>query len=401
VGSREVIRGGELPSLDDLMPWASTGIAAGRTWVYAPDQGTLRRRRERLAEVLAQDPQVGSALFRPTRSRTTASVPAPLPGCEAPSGPLAREVGPVPRLVRIARRPFDRQWLLADHRVVDVARPELWRVRGERQVYLTVRQAGDPWPVLCSALLPDAMHHGGRGGRVLPLYRDPVGTEPNIAPGLGELLADRLGAAVSAEDVFAWIVAVTRDPARIPLTVDPRVWADGVRIGRRLIVLHTFGARFGRLGDGKPRLPGGRRPFVREPVPVRPTEVGYDDETRSLLLGSGRIGPVPREVWDLDVVQPWVAARVEPPGEGLERIRERTWSSGLTSELIDLLHVLGLLADLAGPRDDVRGRAVAGPLLDGEALRAAGVLPVSPAARRPPTVLDRTEEGPGGQAVLL
>ncbi|MYW02985.1 type ISP restriction/modification enzyme, partial [Streptomyces sp. SID3343] len=230
MGSRDVMRGGEPLSLEDLMPWASPGIAAGRTWVYAPEQGTLRRRRERLAEALAEDPEAGNALFRPSRSRTTASLPAPLPGCDAPSGPLAREVGPAPRLVRVARRPFDRQWLLADHRVVDFARPELWRVRGEHQVYLTMRQAGDPWPVLCSALLPDAMHHGGRGGRVLPLYRDPAGAEPNVAPGLTSLLADRLGAAVSAEDLLAWIVAVTRDPRRIPLTTDPRVWADGVRI---------------------------------------------------------------------------------------------------------------------------------------------------------------------------
>jgi type ISP restriction-modification system protein len=394
-------RSGELPALDDLMPWSSSGIGAGRTWVYAPEQGTLRRRRERLAEVLAEDPEAGSTLFRPTRARTTASVPAPLPGGDAPSGPLAREAGPAPRLVRVARAPFDRQWLLADSRMIDFARPELWRVRGEHQVYLSMRPVGAGRPLLCSALLPDAAHHQGRGGRVLPLYRDPAGVEPNITPGLPALLADRLGAAVSAEDLFAWIVAVTEDPARIPLTTDPRVWADGVRIGRRLVALHTFGARFGRPGDGKPRLPGGRRPFVREPVPPRPTPATYDDETRSVLLGSGRIGPVPREVWDLGVLEPWVAARVEPPGEGLERIRERAWSSELTSELIDLLHVLGLLVDLGPGCEDVRERAAASALVDGGALRAAGVLPVAPAARRPPTVLDITEEGPGGQAVLI
>lgn len=346
------------------------------------------------------------ALLRPTRSRTTASVPAPLPGCDAPSGPLAREVGPTPRLLRIARRPFDRQWLLADHRVVDFARPELWRVRGERQVYLTARQAGDAWPLLCSALLPDAAHHGGRGGRVVPLYRDPAGVEPNLAPGLTGLLADRLGVEVTAEDVFGWIVAVTVDPAHVPLTADAALWAEGVELGRRLVNLYTFGARFGRPGDGRPRLPGGRRPFVREAVPARPPGATYDAETNALLLGSGRIGPVPREVWDLGVIEPWVAARIaawtEPATDGLERIGERTWSTDLTSELTDLLHVLGLLADLTPARSALRTRAADSPtLITCETLRTTGILPLPPATRRPPTVLDITEEGPGGQAVLV
>ncbi|MGC0421525.1 type ISP restriction/modification enzyme [Embleya sp. AB8] len=390
MGPRAVSPAGP-PALTDLMPWGGPGIGPGRTWVYAPERETLRRRWARLAAAEDRDP-----LLRPTRARTTASLPAPLPGCPPPPGPLAREVGPTPRLVRIARGPFDRQWLVADPRVVDVARPELWRVRGDRQVYLTARQAGDPWPVLCSALVPDAAHHGGRGGRVAPLYRDPAGLVPNVAPGLVELLADRLGVPVVAEDLFAWIVAVTTDPAGVPLTADPNLWAAGVDLGRRLIALHTFGARFGRPGEGKPRLPGGRRPFVREPVPARPTEVRHDEETGSLLLGSGRIAPVPREVWDLGLLQPWIAARTEPPGEGLERIRERAWSTDLTSELIDLLHVLALLTDLADTRHALCAEAAAAPTL-----ATADLLPPPPATRRPPTVLDITEEGPGGQAVLV
>ncbi|GCE00889.1 type ISP restriction/modification enzyme [Embleya hyalina] len=390
MGPRDVSRGGPV-ALADLMPWGTAGIATGRSWVYAPERETLRRRWARLAAAEDRD-----TLLRPTRSRTAMSFPAPLPGCDAPSGPLAREVGPTPRLVRIARHPFDRQWLVADHRVLDAARPELWRVRGDRQVYLSIRRAGDPWPLLCSALVPDGTHHGGRGGRVAPLYRDPAGLEPNLAPGLVDLLADRLGVPVDAEDLFAWIVAVTVDPERVPLTADPDVWATGVDLGRRLVGLHTFGARFGRPGDGKPRLPGGRRPFVREPVPARPAGAHHDDESRSLLLGSGRIGPVAREAWESGVLEPWIAARTEPPGEGLDGIRERTWSTDLTSELIDLLHVLGLLADLARPRAELHARTAEAPALD-----PTPVLPPPPSSRRPPTVLDITEEGPGGQAVLL
>lgn len=387
-----------MPAVADLMPWTSPGIGTGRAWVYAPERATLRRRWERLG---AAEPVDRDALLGPTRARTAASTPSALPGCAPSPGPLVRDVGPVPRLLRVARRPFDRQWLLADHRVIDGARPELWRVRGERQVYLSVRRAGDAWPLLCGALLPDAAHHEGRGGRVMPLYRDPVGLHANLVPGLTTLLADRLGVAPSAEDVFAWIVAATRDPARVPLTADPELWARGVRIGRRLVWLHTFGARFGGPDEGRPRLPGGRRPFVREIVPARPAGVEHDGGTNTLVLGTGRIGPVAREVWDLGVIGPWVAARTEPSGAGLERVREHTWSTDLSGELIDLVHVLGLIVDLAGPRAELHSAIDAAPRVSRGDLLAAGVLPAAPAARRPPTVLDASEEGPGGQAVLI
>jgi len=387
-----------MPAAGELMPWSSPGIGTGRAWVYAPERATLGRRWERLA---ASEPDGREALLVPTRARGAGSAPSALPGCAPSPGPLARDVGPVPRLVRVARRPFDRQWLLADHRVIDAARPQLWRVRGGRQVYLSVRRAQDAWPLLCTALLPDAAHHEGRAGRVLPLYRDPDGTRANLVPGLTALLADRLGVEPAAEDVFAWIVAATEDPARVPLTADPDVWAEGVRIGRRLVWLHTFGARFGEPEQGRPRLPGGRRPFVREIVPPRPDGVDHDDEGDTLVLGTGRIGPVAREVWDLGVIGPWVAARVEPVGVGLERVRERAWSTDLSGELIDLVHVLGLIADLAGPRAALRSAIAASPGITRGDLLAAGVLPAAPAARRPPTVLDASEEGPGGQAVLI
>src|SRR5690606_18166168 len=62
-----------------------------------------------------------------------------------------------------------------------------------------------------------------RPGRIRPLYRRPRGAEPNLAPGLTAHLAARLGGAVDAADVLAWILAVARpgpDGPVVPLTAD-------------------------------------------------------------------------------------------------------------------------------------------------------------------------------------
>lgn len=58
---------------------------------------------------------------------------------------------------------------------------------------------------------------------------------------------------------------------------------------------------------------------------------------------------------------------------------------------------LALLADLAPERAAFE----AGPPLEAAGLRAAGILPPPRWARRPASVLDHQEEGPGGQFALL
>ncbi|MFB7508599.1 DNA methyltransferase, partial [Streptomyces broussonetiae] len=59
--------------------------------------------------------------------------------------------------------------------------------------------------------------------------------------------------------------------------------------------------------------------------------------------------------------------------------------------------VLVLLAELRPKRAESK---VTAPVTAGE-LRAAGVLPVPDASRRPASVLDHHEEGPEGQFALL
>ncbi|CAL9379087.1 type ISP restriction/modification enzyme [Streptomyces sp. enrichment culture] len=403
--SADGVSADDVPLLDDLMPWSVPPLRLGREWVTAPDRSTLRARWDALMAVAGPGRE---ALFRPSRARTPHSAVAALPGQRTGTARFAREDGPCPEPVRIAYGPFDERWLLPDHRLIDAARPELWRVADDRQVFAVeqgyVPGAAGP-ALLVTAPLPDGRSPAGRPGRVRPLYRRPGGREPNIAPGLAELLRGHHGRAPSPEEVLAWAVAVAApSPAgcRVPLTADPELWAAGVALGRRMRDVQLRGAR----GGERPRLPGGRRPYVRAALPPWPGALEYDAGDEVLRVGAGRVAPVPVEAWEyrvggVRVLPLWFERRTAAAEPGtLEALRPSAWPQEWTSELLELITVLALLAAL-----DREGAALADRLGTGSlgraALRAAGVLPHPPAARRPASVLDHLEEGPEGQFALL
>jgi hypothetical protein len=156
--------------------------------------------------------------------------------------------------------------------------------------------------------------------------------------------------------------------------------------------------------DGeRPKLPGGRRPYVRAPLPARPFSLRYDRDEETLHLDEGRISPVPPATWDFEVagvrvLEQWFAARTTEAEPGtLAAIRPVTWPQAWTSELLELITILALLAEL---RPQQAEQAVTSPVTAAE-LRTAGVLPVTEAARRPASVLDHHEEGPEGQFTLI
>ncbi|GAA2262197.1 hypothetical protein GCM10010145_29060 [Streptomyces ruber] len=392
----------DAPLLADLMPWSVAPPRLGRGWPAAPDAASLKARWDALVKAGAPDRE---ALFEPTRSRTPHTAVGQLPGRTGGTGRLARETGPCPEPVRVLAAPFDEQWLIPDHRLIDAARPELWRVLDAEQVFVVEQTAvpGSPGPVLlASSLLPLHPPHGPRTGRVRPLYRRPGGAEPNLAPGLTAHLAGRLGAAPAPLDVLAWILTAARPgPAgiEVPLTAEADVWHAGVEAGHRALWLM-------RRNGERPRLPGGRRPYVRSPLPARPPAPLYDREEEALLVGEGRIAPVPAAAWDFHVggdrvLEVWFARRTEPVVPGtLEAVRPTAWPQGWTSELLELITVLALLAEGGHAREVAAGRAGRDPVT-AAGLRRAGVLPVPDSARRPASVLDHHEEGPEGQFTLL
>ncbi|MEU0209115.1 type ISP restriction/modification enzyme [Streptomyces canus] len=377
----------DAPPLADLMPWSVAPPRLGRGWPTGPDAVSLKARWDALLKAEGPDRE---ALFEPTRSRTLRSAVGQLPGRTGGTERLARATGPCPEPVRVLHAPFDEQWLIPDHRLIDAARPELWRVADEDQVFVVETPTEGHGPqLLATSLLPLL-----RPGRVRPLYRRPGATEPNLAPGLLKYLRTRLGITVEPLDVLAWILAAVRPDLTVPLSDDPELWSRGVESGHRVLWLMR------RDGD-RPKLPGGRRPYVRAPLPSRPLTLDYDRDEEALLLDEGRISPVPPKAWDFEaggvrVLEQWFTARVSEPEPGtLSAIRPATWPQPWTSELLELITVLALLADLQPLQD------ASTPRITASDLRAAGVLPVPDSARRPASVLDGHEEGPEGQLTLL
>ncbi|MFF7476454.1 type ISP restriction/modification enzyme [Streptomyces sp. NPDC008092] len=376
----------DAPLLADLMPWSVAPLRLGRGWPTAPEPATLKTRWDALLKAEGPDRET---LFEPTRARTVHSAVAQLPGQPSGTEPLADASGPCPAPVRVLAAPFDEQWLIPDHRLIDTARPELWRVADDHQVFAVESPEG--MPLLTTSLLPTL-----RAGRIRPLYRRPGGAEPNLAPGLPAYLADRLGRDVTPPDVLAWALTAIRPDRTVPLTADPDVWARGVDLGHRALWLLR------RHGD-RPKLPGGRRPYVRAPLPARPRTVHYDPDGETLHLDEGRISPVPPEAWDFTmgdvrVLEAWTAARTRQAEPGtLAAITPPAWPQPRTSELLELITILALLADVRTQQATLEIRTQ----ITTTDLTTAGVLPPPETSRRPASVLDHHEEGPAGQFTLL
>ncbi|MGW4302791.1 type ISP restriction/modification enzyme [Streptomyces sp. NPDC004646] len=375
----------DAPPLADLMPWSVAPLRPGRAWPTAPDAASLKAR---WAALLSAEGADREGLFEATRARSTRSAVSQLPGHPAGTERLARASGPCAEPVRVLAAPFDERWLIPDHRLLDAARPELWRVADAHQVFV-VETTGDA--LLATSLLPTLP-----SGRVRPLYRRPGGTEPNLVPGLLDHLARVLGARPAPEDFLAWTLATIRPDRTVPLTSDTEVWSRGLELGHRLLWLMR------RDGD-RPKLPGGRRPYVRAPLPAWPSTVSYEPDTETLCLDEGRISPVPLAAWEHEVsevrtLEAWFTARTTAPTPAtLSAIRPASWPQPWTSELLELITVLALLAEIAPARAELK---VTSPLTAAD-LHEAGVLPSPPSARRPASVLDHQEEGPEGQFALL
>jgi hypothetical protein len=132
-----------------------------------------------------------------------------------------------------------------------------------------------------------------------------------LPPNLLTVLSEKFRTAVSAEDFVAYLAGVAANPAytarfqpdlsrpglRIPLTAKPKLFADAVGLGRRVIWLHTFGERFAdkKLGrpPGPPRLPKEQAPRIPKDGAIpddpdsMPDEIDYDESRRRLMVGTG------------------------------------------------------------------------------------------------------------------
>jgi hypothetical protein len=265
-----------------------------------------------------------------------------------------------------------------------------------------------------TAHIPDMHHYNGRGGRAIPLYRDAQATAPNLAPKLLPYLAWRLATSLTPEDLLAYVAAVVAHPAytqrfveelqvpgvRLPLTADPALWNEAVRLGAEVLWLHTYGERYvdpaaGRP-QGPPRLPKEHRPSVVVRIPdteaAMPTAISYDPHAQVLHIGAGQIAPVPPAVWTYEVsgwkvVKRWFDYRKRTPrgrrSSKLDHVVPTCWRPDYTTELLNLLQILGRLIDLQPGQAELLGRVCAAPQITVLDLEAAAVLPPPARVRRP------------------
>jgi hypothetical protein len=304
--------------------------------------------------------------------------------------------------------------------------PNLWRMHSEKQVYLTAPHdrtpSGGPAVTFCS-LIPDLHHYNGRGGRAFPLWDDSAATTPNIPAVVLAALSSALGTPVSAPDLLAYIAAVAAHPAyatrfatdlvqpglRIPLTTDAALFAEAARLGRRVIWLHSFGERFVDSSEGRPagapRLPTAERPTIPEAgaIPTDPASmpdtIRHDAATSRLHVGQGHVDNVSPAVWDYEVSgkqvltqwfsyrgrdrsRPIIGDRRKPSPLG--DIQPPGWLPEYTTELLNVLNVLGGLVALEAAQADLLERICNGPTLPASALQAAvaAEATTAPPARR-------------------
>jgi len=270
--------------------------------------------------------------------------------------------------------------------------------------------------VTFTGLVPDLDHYKGSfGGRVFPLWRNEKGTVANLPPELLGFLSERYGKPVSAEDVMAYIAAVAAHPAfaacfqadlstpglRIPLTAAGETFSEAAELGRSVIWLHTFGERMADPKRGRPaqppRLAAAKMPHIpaagaiSQSLSAMPDDMAYDAANARLQVGDGYVDGVTLGMWDYDVsgkqvLVQWFSYRKanrERPIIGDRRapsplgdIQPDHWLAEYTTELINLLNVLGLLVELEPVQATLLEKICTGPLISAEDLAAAGALAV-------------------------
>ncbi|MCQ3811611.1 MAG: N-6 DNA methylase [Acidimicrobiia bacterium] len=392
------------PQITDFFPLTFSGCQIKRSWPVAETKAVLNHRWN---ELVTSVPRQRGEMLKETRDLKTTSTPIPLLGGQGrlTSIEVLDRDGNPEGIEWYGFRSFDRQWMVADSRVADYPRQDLWRARGPGQVHLTTITSTMPLgngPVLVvTPYVPDmACFRGSYGDRsMMPLYRDSSGQDANITAGLLETLSQLLGIQVTPEDLLAYVYALggtaafsTRfaeelaegaSPVHLPVTTSPDLFQQAVGIGRSLLYWHSWGERF--TPPGESHLPNGS---AQEIVPVEgmPDQFDFKPTSQHLTVGTGVFGPVSAEVWEfevsgLKVLRSWLGYRMKNrkgrKSSPLDDIRPTHWTQ--TGELLRLLaildHTVQVTPTAAKLLDDI---------LDSPLIPATDLPTPTPAQRKPP-----------------
>ncbi|MCX6569513.1 MAG: N-6 DNA methylase [Candidatus Aminicenantes bacterium] len=407
------------PPLTDMMPWQYSGIQVKRSWPIAPNPELLKARWENLLSS-----QEKKSLFKESGDREVGKAQADLFRPYGTLPPiLGLSQGTSPReIIRYAYRSFDRQFILADNRIISRPRPCLFHSHSERQLFLaslfSIPLGSGPALTACSQIPDLDFFRGSYGAKaILPLFRDSAGREPNIAPGLMDNLSRELGRSVTAEDMVGYIYGVLAQPdytsrfarelgsreIRVPLTKKAGLFFRTAEFGKSLLWLHTYGERLAGENRPKGQIPAGSAKClsaVSDDEEKYPNEFRYDEDTKTLHVGDGTFGPVESEVYHfevsgLHVVKSWLGYRMrERSGRKsslLDDIRPRVWTREFTRELLELLWVLERTLEGYPKQKKLLDEILAGPLF------LASDLPPVPSEARDAPRLPRRGSGPQGE----
>ena len=192
---------------------------------------------------------------------------------------------------------------------------------------------------------------------------------------------------------------------RVPITAAPAVFGDAISLGREVVWVHCYGERMvdaeaGRP-KGPPRLDKGEAPRIPSDgaLPgsseLLPEAIDYEASTKRLLIGNGCVENVTEEVWNYEVsgknvLRQWFSyrkrdrsrpvigeKRVPSPLDG---IQSDSWIPEYTTDLMDLLHVLGRVVRVEKQQAELLERICTDPLVDVDEVTDAGALAMPPSA---------------------
>lgn len=386
-----------------MYPWTAPGVKPNKTWVYAPERAILEQRWDELIQETSLERK--RELFKETRDTTLEKTKNPLPGLGTEQGtkePFSTVEWPQkPAIVEVGYRSFDRQYIIADSRLLHMPSPSLWAARSPEQIFLIEQHAHYPKAgpgLMFSSLIPDMHCFNNRGGRALPMLH-PDG-QPNVAPGLLKALSRHFGREVTAEELTAYIAGISAHPGyveafdeelhysgnRVPLTVDVELWDKAVEIGQFIIWLHTFGDRghapnnAQNLFDVESTLP---LPTYDTAVGVgMPDDVTYDEKTQTIHLGKGTWSNVSPAVWSYTVggnstIKSWVGYRRKKPkgrkSSPLDDIITTSWPTQWSRQFHELLVTLTHLVQLEDEQKELLEQIIAGEQLTKDELSFLGV----------------------------
>ena len=397
------------PELEDLYAKFYPGVKPNRTWVYAPSESILQERWAELIE--GTDLKVRAERFKETASIGIARGKDPLSGVDTFQGSkeslndqIVRELIPdTPNIVQVGYRSFDRQYILADSRLLHRASPDLWEHRVPGQIFIVEQNAHYPKAgpgLYFSALIPDMDAFNNRGGRAHPVLN--VNGTPNLTESAAQMLHERFGDNAPGDLVY-YLAALTGHPGyvrtfdkplqqtgiRIPLTADPELWERAVQLGKQIVWLHTYGERgeplpgmqyLHQLPEGADytlptptvdmgkTMPEKKPSFSPDPVDSL-SEEKNNPAMGTVSFGQARCENVEKRVFDYtiggnQVLGLWAKYRLKKPetkwSSSLNDIVQREWPLAWSEEYERLLYTLTHLVHLEPAQEKLLDEVLAG-----------------------------------------